>query len=304
MGGGCGRFSVELWISGGHYSTIGTLSHNPPDKPNASLSTVCDTTVCSFTTASPPPGDSVPETETREQEPLPAKETPLPQSEAGPSPMMRADTNSFLPDVLSTAPTKLKNLAVWAWRGLVLICMTCVFAYLETTDMSLLAVCAMAGCSLVSISMYELSGSIGMAVAVAFFVGVCVGVRILTKQIDMMEVFAAKFGEADVTLDLENLQQIEASTGELVPSSHFHPGSLVVIFLPLSLPLSFSPHSSSATHMLPHVFIYSGVLSICRVGGGGGGMVGKGGTHDSDNLQIDARGLPLEVCQFTLRFEF
>jgi hypothetical protein len=222
--------------------------------------------------------------------------------------MTRADTNSFLPDVLSTAPTKLKNLAVYAWRGLVLICMTFVFAYLETTDLSLLAVCAMAGCSLVSINMYELSGSIGMAVAVAFFVGVCVGVRILTKQIDMMEVFAAKFGEADITLDLENLQQIEASTGELVLSSHFHPGSLVVIFLPLSLSLSLSPFLSSpllfSDAYATTCFHLFRCLSICRVGGGGGGMVGKGGTHDSDNLQIDARGLPLEVCQFTLRFEF
>ena len=91
--------------------------------------------------------------------------------------------------MLSTATTKLKSRAIYAWRGLVMVCMTCVFAYLETTDMSLLAVCAMAGCSLISINMYENVGSVGMVAALAFFVGVCVGVCILIKQINMMEVF-------------------------------------------------------------------------------------------------------------------
>jgi hypothetical protein len=50
--------------------------------PMSSFPTAYETAVRSFTVVSPPPGDSVPESETREQEPLPAKEAPLPQAEA------------------------------------------------------------------------------------------------------------------------------------------------------------------------------------------------------------------------------
>jgi len=115
---------------------------------------------------------------------------------------------------LVTAAIKAKNWGNYVWQGILVLCVTGTFAVLETSNPLLLTVCMFVGVSLVSVEAYQACGVIGMVLALVFFVTVGWGTHVLSKKIDMMEVWSEMFEQADVEIGLEELKNQQLALDE------------------------------------------------------------------------------------------
>ena len=116
-----------------------------------------------------------------------------------------------------TTAIKAKNWGVYVWQGILILCVTGTFAVLETTNPILLGACVLVGISIVAIEAYEVYSTVGMVLALVFFAAAALEIYILSKKIDMMEVWSDMFEQADVDIGLEKLKkqqlEIDEATG-------------------------------------------------------------------------------------------